>query len=703
MRNEKNSAEYAALFERAKEIADASIGEVVTMADGDIISALFDGARADIGEDELFCGFFPYPGLAGRMSVRRRIYMKEKRGSEEGIACYEDGQRLFCYEGGADFGHTAPDFENVLTLGLTGLCERLKNGLSRDGLSDVQREYFESGIKVYDALFSYVKRMADDARALSKYEMADALDALTKRAPDTLYEAMVLMLLYYDVQTNAENTLVRTLGRLDYLFYPFYKRDVERGRLTPALAAALTDKFLERLESMKIGANIPFAIGGTRSDGGSFVNEYSYILLNSYCKGGYPDVKMHFLYGDALPRDFVRMAFEGIRSGSNSMVFISDAVTRASLRAIGEDSEDVERYLAVGCYETCSRNEIPCSCSGRINLVKVLEATLTGGYELFEGRQIAPIRNSSYNTFDELFDAYLFYLEYFLDIACTLTDEREKYMPFFHSSPLFSSTFDSCIEKGMDVYCGFSGKYNNSSINLVGEASAVDSLLAVRKIVFEDGSHSLKELTEILKNNWDGNEKLRLKAKNTFVKYGCGNKYADTIAENIVKRAARIINGRKNVKGGVYRLGAFSVDWRFFMGEKTAASADGRYRGEPLSKNISPSLGADKNGITGAIISAARIGKGMTPNGSVLDLTVHSSAAEGDDGLSALIASLATFEQMGGTAIHYNVLDAAVLRDAQIHPEDHPNLQVRLCGWNVLFSNLSRSEQDEFILQAEAK
>ena len=139
------------------------------------------------------------------------------------------------------------------------------------------------------------------------------------------------------------------------------------------------------------------------------------------------------------------------------------------------------------------------------------------------------------------------------------------------------------------------------------------------------------------------------------------------------------------------------------MGEKTAASADGRLKGEPLSKNISPSLGADKNGITGAIISAARIGKGMTPNGSVLDLTVHSSAAEGDDGLLALASSLKTFEQLGGTAVHYNVLDAAVLRDAQIHPELYPNLQVRLCGWNVLFSNLSRSEQDEFILQAEAK
>ena len=136
------------------------------------------------------------------------------------------------------------------------------------------------------------------------------------------------------------------------------------------------------------------------------------------------------------------------------------------------------------------------------------------------------------------------------------------------------------------------------------------------------------------------------------------------------------------------------------MGEKTAASADGRRRGETLSQNSSATFGADKNGATAHLLSAAVIDGSDTPNASIVDIDLHSSAVQGENGTSALYTALMTFIKMGGFGVHYNVLNTEVLKKAKECPSDHPNLQVRLCGWNVLFSSLSEREKGEFIARS---
>ena len=192
-----------------------------------------------------------------------------------------------------------------------------------------------------------------------------------------------------------------------------------------------------------------------------------------------------------------------------------------------------------------------------------------------------------------------------------------------------------------------------------------------------------------------------MRVKRTFPKYGMGDLYADSLARAMMERMANRINGRPNAKGGVYRFGAFTVDWRFAFGEKTGASADGRYASETISKNLCATLGADREGVTAHIASAARLGGEITPNGSVVDVSFHSSAVRGENGMRALMASLNTFVEAGGSSIQYNVLNAETLRDAQKHPENYPNLQVRVCGWNATFISLTEKEQNEFIAQAE--
>ena len=221
-----------------------------------------------------------------------------------------------------------------------------------------------------------------------------------------------------------------------------------------------------------------------------------------------------------------------------------------------------------------------------------------------------------------------------------------------------------------------------------------------RKLVFEDRKMTLPELTDLLRRDWEGAEALRLLIKNKYPKYGLGDEKTDRLAVETVAALADAVSGKPNRKGGIYRLGLFSINWRWDFGEKTGASADGRRAGDPISQNTGATFGADREGATAHLTSVARIDASRTPNGAIVDLDLHTSAVRGENGLKGMLAALKTYFEEGGFAVHYNVLDTEVLKDAKEHPEKYPNLQVRLCGWNVLFSSLSDKEKEEFIARS---
>ena len=280
------------------------------------------------------------------------------------------------------------------------------------------------------------------------------------------------------------------------------------------------------------------------------------------------------------------------------------------------------------------------------------------------------------------------------------TTAMEKCYMEVNPSPLLSGSMRDCIDSGKDIYAGGT-KYNFSSVNIFGTATAADALAAVRSLVYEEKRLTLPRLREILSSDWAGEEKLRLYCRNKLPKYGCGDRSVDSLAKELLCRTADVVNGTENGRGGIFRAGAFSIDWRFDYGKKCAASADGRHAGETLSKNMGCTDAADRNGVTGMIESACAVDYSVLSNGTVLDVVLHDTAVKGEDGLSAMQGLLRVFLEKGGLAIQFNVFDPQILREAQETPEKFATLQVRVCGWNALFVNLSRKEQDEFIAQAE--
>ena len=677
----------------------------VVEEDGAWIVSRLQTAPILIPDDAVFTGdFSPLKGMDEIVRARiRRI-----RGSllrEDGFSALYRAERLRAYSGSADLSHTSPDWKGLLRLGLPGIAGRLKNAVECKDLSPMQRTHFLVGTHVWSAAIDYLERMATEAERSEKSRMAKGLHALCTRPPETLFEVLQLILVYYEFQQNLESTPVRTLGRLDALVSPYLEADLAAGRLTEEDAKDLFDRFLFACDEKRATANLPFALGGEDEAGGSLVCQASEWILERYIALALPNVKLHILCAPSTPKTWIRTALAGVRAGSNSMVFINDRETKSALRRLGIAEEDAADYTLVGCYEPCAAGEMPFSCSGKVNLLQAVETALFGGKHLLSGETVGETTPADFPDFASFLNAYFVQLRHFCRGSIQSVMTWEEYLPSLHTAPFLSATFESCIEKGGDVYADHAAKYNDSSINLLGLASAVDALSAIRKCVFEDGALTLDALREHLRTDWQstGGEELRRTLVSHAPKYGTADPFCDDLARQIVSVAAEEINGKPNGRGGVFRMGGFSIDWCKEWGKGTGASADGRNAGAWLSKNLCATVGADREGVTGLILSAASLGGGrIFPNGAVLDVTLHQTAVAGDEGLSALEGTLRVFTDLGGMAIQYNVLDPGVLRRAQAHPEEYPNLQVRLCGWNVLFSSLTREEQETFIRRAEA-
>jgi len=680
------------LLDNALKMMDYSGEEDVLRSDCDIDVYLLDNCEITVPEINRF--MVAVDCRAIREAVFRERFYAAKSTIRD--PAYADGMAAKLYFGTYDFGHTSACWEDVINLGIYGLRQRIDRYRDRAGNDPHKQRFYREITRVYDAALRFIARAAKKARDEGRTEMADGLDHLTKGAPSTLYEALQTVILYYYLQQYFDGTLLRTLGRLDTLLFPFYKK------ADKAIVPQMLLDFMHEIDRIHAAANMPFALGGTDEQGNDLINELSYLLLETYRKAGTHCTKLHLLISENTPRDIVENALDAVREGNNSIVFMDDGRVIKSLELLGEEHRDAVNYHVVGCYECGANGEITCSCGTRMNLAKALEMALFSGVDLLTGKQIGLANDGVFPTFDDLFSEYLRQVKYAVDCGIYCTDLCEENYGMLHAAPIFSATYVSALENGGDLYCDHSAKYPNSSVDAIGLATATDSLAAIRKLVYEDKSLTLDEFKAILKNNWEGQEVLRLTVKNKFPKYGMGDKKTDDLAKKTVDALAAQVNGHPNKKGGVYRLGLFSIDWRWKFGSLTGASADGRLSGETVSQNTGATFGADRNGATAHMLSVAYLDGTRTPNGAIVDLDLHSSAVRGENGLNAMTASLYTFLALGGFCIHYNVLDTETLKKAKDNPEAYPNLQVRLCGWNVLFSSLSEKEKEEFIARSES-
>lgn len=266
-------------------------------------------------------------------------------------------------------------------------------------------------------------------------------------------------------------------------------------------------------------------------------------------------------------------------------------------------------------------------------------------------------------------------------------------------SPFLSVIIDDCIREGRDYNAG-GGRYNTSYIQGVGIGTITDSLSAIKYHIYKNKTITIGSLLEILRQNFRGENKMLKILKDQTPKYGNDNDYADDIMREVFDIFYQEVDGRKNTKGGCYHINMLPTTCHIYFGSVVGATPDGRKAYEPLSEGISPAQGADKNGTTAVIKSAAKMDHVKT-GGTLLNQKFTPSMVEKEKGLDSLTHLIRVYFKLGGHHIQFNVVDAGTLKAAQKYPENYKNFIVRVAGYSDYFNNLNRDLQDEIISRTE--
>ncbi len=714
-------ADYVQLREGIRETAERYAAYTPPIVKAKAIEYLLDNAALDINPADWFgfnfCGWFtakkgeelhinrkPLQFLANQW---QNEIPKPESFRKAGANIAETGAGIFW----CDYDHSVPDWDSVIGLGFGGILTRAQayhNKHREEGtLTPAMEDYYISVETVYAAIIRFMKRFA----ALAKKHLgddpkmpivADCLETIAEGTPETLYQFLTLIYFYHLLQEYLDLIQVRTLGNLDVDGYPFYCRDLAQGRLTSEHTEELFRYFFEKYTLQGHLHGQPLYFGGFDENGDSLINELSFIMLTAYDKSCIVNPKLFIKVMPNTPDAFLKKALDMIRRGHNSLVFINEELGCKISRKLGRTEEETGRLVGTGCNNFASRGKETTPEHMYVNLAKGIELAFNNGEDpqtgAFIGCRTGDV--SAFKTFEDFKAAYVAQTECLIGKAFVISDFYDSHLLDFNPAPMYSGTMPGSVECGRDAYHN-GVKYNNTVMFLSCHATAADSLMMVKKYVYDLQEVTIEQLRDALLANWEGYENLRAMLLNDPEKFGNDMDSVDSIAVEMLDHFTTLVTSRKNMRGGHFVVNGESIWFSHIWADKCGATPDGRARGDLLSKNMSASIGQDRRGITAHIKSVTKIDATGLAYGCPFDYMLHPSAVKGEDGLNAMLGLLRTFMKRGGYGYQGNVQDAAILRDAQEHPENYPNLQVRISGWSWFFTQMEKKFQDEFIRRAE--
>ncbi len=662
-------------------------------------------------------------------SIREMIF---KEMTEQWKDCYESGIFTEFMEQRAP-GHTVAD-DKIYYKGFLGFQKDIKRSLQRlDYLNDTEayqkQEELEAMLICAKSLISFANRYAQEALEMARKEknlkrkkelkkIAEVCSYVPAHPPRDFWEALQMYwFVHIGVITELNTWDSFNPGRLDQHLYPFYKKGIKEGTLTSEGAQELLEcfwiKFNNQPAPPKVGVTLAesgtytdFANinnGGLRADGSDGVNELTFLILDVIDELKLLQPSTNIQLSKKSPDRFLRRACEIIRKGwGQPSVFNADEVIQEMLRQ-GKSLEDARCGGTSGCVETGAFGKESYILTGYFNLVKVLEVTLNNGTDPRMGKLIG-IRTgdpTEFNSFEELWEAFKKQLHHFIDIKIQGNNIIERLYAIYMPAPFLSLIIDDCIKKGKDYNAG-GARYNNNYIQGVGIGTITDSLSSIKYHIFDNHNLTIKQVLEILKDNFSGYEEIRQLFLNKTPKYGNDDDYADDIMKSVFEAFYQEVDGRKNTKGGVYRINMLPTTCHIYFGSVVGDTPDGRKAGEPLSEGISPVQGADRLGPTAVIKSAAKMDHIKT-GGTLLNQKFTPKLLEGEEGITALMHLIRAYFRLDGHHIQFNVVSADTLRSAQKEPEKYRDLIVRVAGYSDYFCDLSKTLQDEIISRTEHK
>jgi formate C-acetyltransferase len=650
-------------------------------------------------------------------------YLKNSRAEEwllpyqRDIKPFTDAALLYGWSP-VGYDHHCPGYDVIFEKGIAGLIAEAK-ARREQNVKNEEREFLDALIRSNEALIRLANRFAleaerlagkgrDEAGEQNLRRIAAAARRVPEHPPETFYEALSTILFIRECYGSLEGFAQSTFGHIDRLLYPYYERDLAAGCLNREEALALIHALLAFTDA-KFGINDGFyletsttvVIGGCDRHGQVVFNDITRMVVEACIESRYIGTKIIARISGNHPQEYYALLAEFVSSGANVLVMPNDDTLIPANRRWNKALEDCRLYVGGGCHEmVLSNTEVNTRADNWINLPGLLLQTLAPGKDadvpLF--RKVSGFTGArDVSDFEEFYARCMDNVRRIHTAVAGIKEKYERCWSRFDAAPLYSASILDCIKNARDVTAG-GARYNSISLSMVGAASFIDSLAAVKLLVFDEKKLTLPDLWKILAEDWNGAESLRLYIRNRLPKFGVGNQQADTFAARVLHDLSTMA-GQPNGRGGIVTPAFYAHDLFRPMGQKTMATPDGRRSGDYLSRGISPGESSTVPSVTDIVSSLKSLDLSLFPESMATELTLPLNVGSGG-GKTALAALIKTFACSGGSTLQINVFDRDTLIRAKDEPEKYPNLVVRVCGYSQTFNSLSEDKKDEVISRA---
>ena len=668
---------------------------------------------------------------------------------ERGLALLPDEVAVFMETGvlgmegklNAGDAHLAINHARLLREGLRGYEERTRAAMGALDLTDPESvdrlAFYRAVLTVIPAVRRWARRYATLARELAAKEQSPSrireLELMARTCERVPFEpahsfreavqAVWFSQVLLQIESNGHSL---SYGRLDQYLLPYYQADVEGGAITRDEALELLcNLWIKSLTVQKVrsqshtlsSAGSPMyqnvTIGGQTTAREDAVNELSYLVLQSVAQTRLTQPNLTVRYHAGIDKRFLDECVEVMKLGFGMPALNNDEVIIPSFVKWGVAEEDAYDYSAIGCVETAVPGKWGYRCTGMsyLNFPRLLLCAMNGGVDLTSGQRFTRDYGhfTQMGSFEELMGAwdktiremtrYSVIVENFIDKA----SEREV------PDVLCSALTDDCIARGKTIKEG-GAVYDFISGLQVGIANMADSLAAIKKLVFDEGKISQQELWDALLDDFASpeGERIRRMLAEDAPKYGNDVDYVDRLAveayEPYIDEVARYPSTRhgRGPIGGIRYAGTSSISANVGQGMGTMATPDGRHAHEPLAEGCSPAHNCDRQGPTAVFKSVTKLPTEKITGGVLLNQKLTPTMLSRDESKQKLELMLQTyFNRLHGYHVQFNVVSRETLIDAQLHPEDHKDLIVRVAGYSAFFNALSKATQDDIIGRTE--
>ena len=635
--------------------------------------------------------------------------VRDSRCQGEKYKCMLEAEKigLFTRAPGA---HVVPAYDQLIQEGIQNRINRVQCSVETCEDDSEKRNFYSAEKIVLMAMQKRILKYAEEAGKKYKIRKRDNLkqiqDSCSRIAfypPASFHEALQLILLAHEHILAEGGSGSISFGRLDQYLYPYYKKDLEVGRITREAAQEMITAFWRKIAEYEMGwQNV--TIGGSNQSGKDMCNDLTIFCMNAALavRGDQPQLSLRVHKN--MSEDVWKKAFELIETGMGFPELYNDEIAVKAKMNAGISEEDAWNYSIVGCVElSAGGKEYSHTEGARLNWQKILELMLNGGkcqvtglnWKLAENHVLDEIQD-----FQEFYEWYKRELEYFTRFVCGFIDTLSKQYGTYWPVPCMSSMMQGCLENGRDV-TNNGTIYHNLTLDCVGIATVADSLEVIETLVFKEKIIKLSELAVILKKNFEENELIR---RNMLEcpKYGNDILSVDKKVKDLTRWFTEILEDESvKYSKGVFQAGFYTSYFHATMGELTGASPDGRKSGEALSPSLSPTAGMDRNGPTAVVNSAAHIDMDHFSNGMVLDLKLMADFFIKEKHQQSVRMLIEEYFDAGGLEIQFNTLNRDTLLAAQKEPCRYRNLVIRVSGFSAYFVALEESLQNEIIRRTE--